>query len=231
MNTPDTVVIIGAGDHGRSALEIFREASRYGEQYRVLGFLDDAPARQGGTVADLPVLGGLSWLEEPYRRRLGYVIAIADPHVKQLIAERLRPLALTFASIVHPSAVLATGVRLAPGALINAGVSIAYDTLIAEHTTVNLNATVGHDCYLGRFSTVAPGANIAGRVTLGEGCDIGPNATVGKGLRVGDWSSVGPGAVVIRNVDSRQQVFGNPARVVAPLAAAAGGRAPASHAH
>jgi acetyltransferase-like isoleucine patch superfamily enzyme len=40
-------------------------------------------------------------------------------------------------------------------------------------------------------------------------------------LRVGEWSSIGPGTVVIRSVEPRQHVFGNPARVVAPVASAA----------
>jgi sugar O-acyltransferase (sialic acid O-acetyltransferase NeuD family) len=215
------VVIIGAGDHGRSALEIFCEASRHGAAFDVLGFVDDASAKQGTKVGGLPVLGALSWIRERHRPEVGYVIAIADTRVKQVIAERLQPWALTFVSVVHPAAFVGSGVYVAPGALINAGVAIAYDTVIGEHTTVNLNATIGHDCILGRFSTVAPGANIGGRVRIEEGCDVGMNATVGKGLHLGEWSSIGPGTVVIRSVAARQHVFGNPARVVAPTASAA----------
>jgi sugar O-acyltransferase (sialic acid O-acetyltransferase NeuD family) len=215
------VVIIGAGDHGRSALEILRESYRRGGSLDVVGFVDDAPAKQGTHLGGLPVLGGLSWIRERHRPDFGYVIAIADTRVKQVIAERLQPWELTFVSVVYPTAFVASGVYVAPGALINAGASVAYDTIIGEHTTVNLNATIGHDCVLGRFSTVGPGANIAGKVRIEEGCDVGINATVGKGLEVGEWSSIGPGTVVIRNVAARQQVFGNPARVVAPLAASA----------
>jgi sugar O-acyltransferase (sialic acid O-acetyltransferase NeuD family) len=212
----EKVVIIGAGDHGRGALEIFREASRDGCTYEVLGFLDDAQQKHGVTVGGLPVLGDLDWIHDHHRRAIGYVIGIADTRIKQRIAQRLREWPLAFVSIVHPSAFIANGVRVAPGALINAGATIAYDTVIEEHTTVNLNATIGHDCVLGRFSTVSPGANIAGRVRLGEGCDVGLNATVGKGLEIGEWSSIGPGTVVIKSVAARQRVFGNPARVVAP---------------
>jgi sugar O-acyltransferase (sialic acid O-acetyltransferase NeuD family) len=220
VNT-EHVVIIGAGDHGRGTLEIFREASRQGQPCNVLGFLDDAPARHGARVGGLPVLGGLSWILEQHEPGVGYVIAIADTRAKQAIAERLRGLSLAFVPAVHPGAFLGSGVQLGAGAVINAGATIAYDTRLEEHTTVNLNATIGHDCVLGRYSTVAPGANIAGKVHIEEGCDVGMNATVGKGLRVGEWSAIGPGTVVIRSVPPRQHVFGNPARVVAAASAGA----------
>jgi sugar O-acyltransferase (sialic acid O-acetyltransferase NeuD family) len=211
------VVIIGAGDHGRGTLEILREASGHDGGPEVLGFLDDSPMMQRGIVAGLPVLGGLDWIHA-HRPEIGYIIGIADTRVKQRTAQRLSDRSLVFVSAIHPSVIRASGVRIAPGAIINAGVVIAYDAVIEEHTTVNLNATIGHDCVLGRFSTVAPGANIAGKVRLGEGCDVGVNATVGKGLEIGDWSSVGPGAVVIKNVAPGQHVFGNPARLVPPPA-------------
>jgi sugar O-acyltransferase (sialic acid O-acetyltransferase NeuD family) len=214
----EKVVIIGAGDHGRGALEIFREASRHGCKCDVVGFLDDSQQKQGGTVGGLPVLGGLDWIHDQHRLEIGYVIGIADPRAKQRIAQRLNERSLTFVSIIHPAAFIATGVRVASGAVINAGAVIAYDTVIEDHAMVNLNATIGHDCVLGRFSTVGPGANIAGRVRLGEGCDVGMNATLGKGLNVGEWSVIGPGTVVIRNVASGQHVFGNPARVVPTIA-------------
>ena len=218
MVRPQKVVIIGAGDHGRGTLEILREASRHGSAPEVVGFLDDSPVRRGALVGGLPVLGGLEWVSAEPQPDLGYVIGIADTRAKQRIAQRLSDRPITYVSAVHPSLITASGVRIAPGAIINAGVAIAYDAVIEEHTTVNLHSTIGHDCVVGRCSTVAPGANIAGRVRLGEGCDIGVNATIGKGLDIGEWSSVGPGAVVVRSVAAGQHVFGNPARVVLPLA-------------
>ena len=228
MSRAETIVIIGAGDHGRGTLEIFREARRHGGGCDVLGFVDDAPDKQGLVVGGLPVLGGLSWIRD-HRSEVGYVIAIADTRAKQAIADRLEPWSLTFVSVVHPAAFVGSGVRLAPGALINAGVTVAYDTFIGEHTTLNLNATIGHDCHVGRFSTVAPGANIAGKVHLEQGCDVGLNATVSKGLHVGEWSSIGPGTVVIKSVAAGQHVFGNPARVVPPLALGGAAQTPPSH--
>jgi sugar O-acyltransferase (sialic acid O-acetyltransferase NeuD family) len=214
---PKKIVIIGTGDHGRGTLEIFREVRRYEGSCEILGFLDECTRRHGDAIAGVPVLGGLDWIRSADRAEVGYIIGIADGRTKQRIVQSLESDSLTFVSAIHPSVILAGDVRVAPGAIINAGVAIAYDTLIEEHTTINLNATLGHDCVLGRFSTVAPGANIAGRVRVGEGCNIGPNATIGKGLDVGEWSSIGPGTVVIKNVLRGQSVFGNPARTVHPV--------------
>ena len=208
------VVIIGAGDHGRGVLEILREASRTDPRFDVIGFLDDAPAKQGASIAGVSVLGGIDWIRSSREPDVHYVIAVADTRAKAQIARRLDQQALTFVAAIHPSVILAGGVRVEPGTILNAGVVVAYDTLICAHSTVNLNATVGHDCILGRFSTVAPGANIAGHVQLGEGCDVGMNATVAAGLTIGEWSSIALGSVVMRDIAAGQRVFGNPARLI-----------------
>jgi sugar O-acyltransferase (sialic acid O-acetyltransferase NeuD family) len=208
------IVIIGAGDHGRTALEILRECAGTDPANEVIGFLDDAPQKLGAKVSGIPVLGGIEWIRAHQQPDISYVIAVAETRAKERIIRRVDEPSLTFVSAIHPSVVLARGVRVEPGVILNAGVVVAYDTLIRSHSTVNLNATIGHDCDLGRFSTIAPGANIAGKVRVGEGCDVGMNATVAAGVVLGDWSLIGLGSVVIRNVGSGEQVFGNPARRV-----------------
>ena len=213
------VVLIGAGDHGRGTLEIVRACNAIAPRFHVLGFLDDAPGKREHRVDGLPVLGGLQWMETHHRNDLHYVIALADCAGKRRIAERLDRFNVRYASIVHPSAIFSSGVRVGGGTTVGAGVAVAHDTAIGEHVTINLNSTIGHDCLLGRFATVSPGANVAGRVEIGEGAEIGLNAAVGKGTRIGDWSVIGPGAVVVKTVESRQRVFGNPARVVPASAA------------
>jgi sugar O-acyltransferase (sialic acid O-acetyltransferase NeuD family) len=205
---------MGAGDHGRGVLEIITACNRAGARFSVVGLLDDCPGKRAQPVDGMPVLGGLEWLGTNHSDELQYVVAVADCAVKQRLAMRLSPFAPRYATLVHPSAILSTGVVVGPGAIIGAGVVIARNTLVGDHVTINLNSTVGHDCVIGPFTTVAPGANVAGRVHVGEGCAIGLNATLVRGIRIQDWSFVGPGAVVLRDVYTGQRVFGNPARVV-----------------
>lgn len=208
-----SIVIFGAGDHGRGTYEILLARAAAGlETAEVLGFVDDSAARQGTRLAGLPVLGGIGWLLERASEQIETILAIASPEAKRTLAVHLSEAGVGFAQAIHPSAILGTGVQVGPGAIIGAGVVIAYDTRVGVHTTINLGATVGHDCVIGDFATVAPGVNITGHVEIGEGAQVQTNATVVPGVKIGAWARVGPGSVVLREVGSSEFVFGNPAR-------------------
>jgi sugar O-acyltransferase (sialic acid O-acetyltransferase NeuD family) len=210
----ESLVIVGAGDHGRGTLEIVKACNAVSRRWNVAGFIDDAPERRGASVDGRPVLGGVEWIAENHRDDLRYVLAIANCRTKKKLADRLADFGLVYANIVHPMASVADSVKLCGGDIVASGVVVAYDTVIGPHVTLNMNSTIGHDCRLGQFTTVAPGANVAGRVTVGTGCDIGPNCTIGKGITLGEWSFVGPGTVVIKELAAGQRVFGNPARLI-----------------
>jgi sugar O-acyltransferase (sialic acid O-acetyltransferase NeuD family) len=206
------VVLVGAGAHGRGTLEILRARSAAGlDAPEVVGFVDDhAP---GESLGGLPVLGDVRWLaERAGPEGLGAILALADPAAKRALAERLEPVVASWEVAVHPTAVLATGVTVAPGAIVSAGVIVAHDTRIEGHTTINLGATIGHDCRVGRFSTVAPGVNVTGNVSIGEGAVIQTNATVVPGRTIGDGARIGPGAVLLRDAEAGGLYMGNPAR-------------------
>ena len=190
---------------------------------------------RGPRSADCPCWAGCRGSRDRLRQRIGYVIAIADTRAKQTIAERLRPVGAHVRvgrASRRRSSAAAYGWRR--GALINAGVTIAYDTVIGEHTTVNLNATVGHDCIartvLDRGARrehrrQSPHRRRLRRRHERHG-EQGPRASAsGAPSAPARWSS---GAS-----SRRQHVFGNPARVVAPRPRRRGAahRRKSAHAH
>ncbi|MFM2133155.1 MAG: hypothetical protein RL156_436 [Bacteroidota bacterium] len=59
-----------------------------------------------------------------------------------------------------------------------------------------------------------PGCNISGNERIGRSVYVGTGAKFIHQVDVGDESTVGAGAVVIRNVDAKQTVVGNPARAI-----------------
>lgn len=206
------IVLVGAGDHGRGTLEILRARAAAGlHAPEVIGFVDDNPALADKLVGGIPVLGNVEWLAQR-SGQFAAILSLAGARAKQKIAERLDSSGVLYTNAIHPSVNLGVGLHVGPGAIINAGVAIAYDTLIGRHTTVNLNATIGHDCEIGDLSTIAPGVNITGKVKVGIGVEIQTNATIVPGLKLGDFCQVGPGSVVLRDVEPGESVFGNPAR-------------------
>ena len=87
----DRVVICGAGAAGIMALRSLKFVEE-GRAFHGVGFLDDAPERQGHRVKGLPVLGGLDRLEEICRehRVEGVVVNTAGHSEEQIEAIRRR---------------------------------------------------------------------------------------------------------------------------------------------
>ncbi len=129
--------------------------------------------------------------------------------------EQARAQGFGFATLVHPSAVLAPSVQLGPGTIVGAGAVIAAHARIGAHVIVNRGVLLGHHTQVGDYATISPGANVAGCVTIGQQAYLGMAAAVLDHRRVGAGSVVAAGALVTRDVADSTRVQGLPARTVA----------------
>ena len=210
---PRELVIYGGGGHAREALDLVRALNAARPTWAVLGVLDDEPARHGQSVGDVTVLGGESWLAARATSAPAVFLGLGANAVRRRVAARLQALGVEFATLVHPSAVVAADATLAPGAMVAAGAVVSVAVQVGAHAHVNVGATVSHDVVLAPFTHVAPGAHVAGNVTVDEGADVGIGASVIQGRRIGAWSVVGAGAAVVRDVPANAVAMGVPARV------------------
>lgn len=207
------VFIFGAGGLGREIFTWMRGLVDGPGQPLLAGFIDDDPLVGSGLRSrgiDLPVQtareaasGGGS---------VGFVMAIADPGVKERLYEMAVDLGLTPCGLVHDSVVLGHDVILGEGCVVLPGVVATANVRVGRGVLVNQLTRLGHDVSVGSFSTLLGSNIINGDVRVGNRVLVGSGAVVHQGLDIGDDAVLGMGSVVFRDVPSGASVLGNPAR-------------------
>jgi sugar O-acyltransferase (sialic acid O-acetyltransferase NeuD family) len=210
MQQRSDIVVYGAGGMGQEVADLILALD--GDDWDLLGFIDDDPGLDGKEILGLPVLGGRDWLAD---RSVAVVVAVGSPAARRRASCAVKSIGVEEApALVHPTAYVGRGCTVGEGTIVAAQAALTADVVVGRRAIVNTGATVSHNSRLGDFSTVAPGAHLAGNVHVGQGAEIGIGASVLQGRTIGEWSVVGGGAVVVDDVDPNTTVVGCPARVV-----------------
>lgn len=194
-----TIIIIGAGGHGRVVLDILLKSGR-----EVAGFLDDDKT---GEVLGYPVLGKVDGVES-MAQQAKFVAALGD-NVKR--EQLYREYNLEWVSAIHPSAVISDSAVIEQGAVVMAGAIINPLAHIGKGSIINTGAIVEHDCKIGDFVHVSPGVTMGGTCEIGERSHIGIGATLKNNITVAADVIVGAGAVVVKDIVRQGTYIGVPA--------------------
>lgn len=180
---------------------------------RPLGYLDDDAALLGRKLVDIPVMGPIAALSD-ISHDASVIVAIGDNRTRKRVFEQLASSGARFASVRHPTAIVAPDVRIGAGSMLCAGVIVNVGSVIGHDVILNTGVTVDHHSNLGDHVHLAPGVRMGGGVTVDEGALIGVGASVLPAGHVGAWSVVGGGACVTERVAPAVTVVGVPAREV-----------------
>lgn len=198
------VILIGGGGHGRVILDALRLAGA-----AIVGVVDPDP-NIAPRLAGAAYLGGdeelLAFAPDSVLLANG-IGSVGRPELRQAIHNRFTALGYRFATIVHPTAVLAKDVTLGQGVQVMAGTVIQTGSTIGAGTIINTGALVDHDCCIGEHSHIAPGVTLSGAVEVGPGCHIGAGAIVLQRKRIGAGTVVGAGALVRCNLPDSVTAF------------------------
>jgi sugar O-acyltransferase (sialic acid O-acetyltransferase NeuD family) len=206
------LAIAGAGGAGCEAAWI---AGLCADGPTCVGFLEDNPERHGLQVAGLPVMGSIRGANQFLEPETTLVhVAVGKPSARARLTAILAAQGFRFATLVHPSAVVADSAIIGSGVMIGPLSVIAPHAVIANHVLVNSHVGVGHHAVVGEFATLCPGARVSGSCRLGAGVFLGSNAVILPKLEVGDGATVAAASMVVRRVAPRHTVIGVPARIV-----------------
>ena len=142
------------------------------------------------------------------------LVAVAEPAIRRRIVARL-PATTTYATLIHPTAVVSDWVEIGEGSIIAAGVVLTCNIRLGRHAQLNLHVSVGHDCEIGAFFTAAPGARLSGGCQVGADVYVGTNAALRQNLTIAADVTVGMGSVVVKSIAQSGVYAGNPLRRLA----------------
>ena len=208
---PIRLVGLGAGGHAKSVLEAALSSGRF----EAVALADDDPARVGGEVLGVPVVGAdkLARLRaEGVEHAFLGIGAVGDNAPRRRAFDRLLDAGFELAAIVHAAAYVSSSARLGRGVVVLAGAVVNADASIDDNVIVNTGAIVEHDCRIGADAHIAPGVTVGGHTVVGDGAHVGIGATILQGLQVGKGALVAAGAVVVGDVPDGASVAGVPAR-------------------
>jgi len=210
------VILLGAGGHAKVVLDLLQALDR-----QVLGVCDPRLAAEGVKAwRGLMVLGDDRAVEKYASADIELANGtgkLPGSSLRSRLHLQFTHQGYRFATLIHPSAILGSGVDLGEGVQVMAGVIIQADTRIGDDVILNTGAHIDHDGKIGRYVHIAPGAILSGDVRVGDETHIGPGATLIQGIQIGNGAVVGAGTTVIRDIPAWHQQTGQPARQVTQI--------------
>lgn len=209
------LILYPCNGHAREALAVVEALNKGGDDWKVLGFIDDDPARTGeragaysilGTPADLPnhpdaFVVAVPGRPDNYWQRLDKIAALGIP------PERMP-------ALVHPAATVGPDCSLSHNTVLMAGVVLTTSVRIGPHVGILPNTVLSHDVTVGEGTLIGAGVAVAGGVQLGSCCYIGSGCHILQDVIVGDGALVGLGSTILHSVPPQTVVAGNPGRLL-----------------
>ncbi|MBY7663304.1 acetyltransferase [Staphylococcus agnetis] len=199
------LVLIGNGGHAK----VIRDIVSLSEEYQLAGYLDGKINEY--FVKDNIFFDSLNNIHK-YRNNYYFCIAIGNNYVREKIYLNSDIPINQYATLIHPSAIISSSVKIGFGTVVMANVVINADATIGDHAIINTGAIVEHDNILSNYVHISPNATLTGGVIVGKSVHIGAKAVVNPLKEVGDNSIVGSGATVVTNVEACTTVIGTPAK-------------------
>lgn len=196
MNKP--IIILGSGGHASVLFDALQLCNR-----KILGVVDPFITKEKIIFKKLKFLGDDSEIEKFNPIDIELVNGVGPStksYKKQEIEKKYSSLGYTFATVIHPSAIINSQAVIGNGSQIMAGAIIQSRAIIGNSCVINTSAIVEHDCHLKNSVHVGPGAVLCGGVKLNDYVYVGANAVIIQNVKVSEKSIIGAGITLTKNL-------------------------------
>ncbi len=189
------LLIVGAGGLGREVANWAVDEIKNSSRWIITGFLDDNPNALNGKQTSIPLIGSIAGFVPI--SGVYVVIAMGNPAVRRKLHEDLLVKGAQFANVIHPTAIVAEGVRLGVSVVAAPFSILSANSCIGDGVVVNYHAVIQHDAQVGSWSHISSHGNVGGGSFLGQEAVVGTHSVVPPCAHVPDRYIVSPGTVFV----------------------------------
>jgi sugar O-acyltransferase (sialic acid O-acetyltransferase NeuD family) len=204
----ENLLIFPFNGNGLEALDCVKN------QFKFIGFIDDAKEKQGEHSLGFRVFGRDMLLQFPKAKMIAVPGSPSSYAMRSKIIAKLNINHDRFATLIHPTASVSPFAKIGYNTLIMAGVVITANSVIGNHVCVLPNTVIHHDSNIGDYSLIGSNVTVAGNTTVGSYCYIGSGTSIINGITIGNNSLVGIGSNVIKSTPAASKIAGNPAKQI-----------------
>src|SRR5579872_972992 len=177
------LIIVSAGRFGREVYTWAVQAIQHGLRWRIKGFLDDRAQILEAYQYTVPIIAA----PERYTPESNdiFLCALGDPAAKQRFAALIERQGGSFATLMHPTALVGQNVEIGEGSIICPFTQLSCDIRVGKHVMFGTQSSAAHDVVIGDFCQISGGCQINGCATLETGAFLGSHATILPQARVG----------------------------------------------
>jgi sugar O-acyltransferase (sialic acid O-acetyltransferase NeuD family) len=200
------IILIGAGGHARSCIDVIEQQGEY-RIAGLVGMADEMHTQVLGysviaTDADLPALA------RNFQYALVTVGQIATPEHRMRMFQEAGRLGFTLPSIVAPTAHVSAHASIGAGTVVMHSAVVNAGARVGQNCIINTRALVEHDAQVDDHCHIATGAILNGAVQVGAGSFVGSGTVVKQGVRLGQRCVVGMGLAVRHDQPDHVRVLG-----------------------
>lgn len=211
MSNESGIYVVGIGDNSAVYIDLAEVLN-----IPIAGLVDYNSDRVGENFLDYRINSCTKELLSVKNSLAGYNFALSmgDNSIRAELAKKIREKGGCTPTLIHPTASVSRHAHIEEGVVIHANVTIQAnctvkkDSVISSGTVLIHGATIGNGCYIAANATVGADVIVEDQVFIGLGAVIVSK----KVSSIARESLIGAGAIVVRSVDERSVMIGNPAK-------------------
>ena len=198
MKKIDTIIIIGAGGHARSSIDIIEGTKKF----KIIGCLDKKYPKIK-KLLKYNILGDDNKLSEFLSIASNAFIGVGQiksPLIRISLFKHLKKIGFKLPTIISKNSKFSNYSKVGESSILFNLTIVSANTKIGTNCIINNSAIIEHDCVINNNCHISTGVIINGNVIVGENSFIGSGTIIRNNLNIGKNVVIGAGNYIKENI-------------------------------